>query len=142
MRPMKAMKLMMAAIAYALIATSASNAIAAEQKLDPKAITIKLPDQIPWKRNEAAGNETAVLLGDPSKAGLYIQMFKWLPGHMSRPHWHPNDRYITVPRGPGGSARATNSTPTRQCRWRPAAMWSIPPRRSTTTAPKARRYGC
>jgi len=21
---------------------------------------------------------------------------KWLPGHMSRPHFHPNDRMITV----------------------------------------------
>jgi quercetin dioxygenase-like cupin family protein len=97
---MRPMKLMMAAIACALIATSASKAIAAEQKLDPKAITIKLPDQISWNRNQEGTNETAVLLGDPSKPGLYIQMFKWLPGNMSRPHWHPNDRYITVLKGP------------------------------------------
>jgi quercetin dioxygenase-like cupin family protein len=24
---------------------------------------------------------------------------KWLPGHMSRPHFHPNDRFITVLKG-------------------------------------------
>ncbi len=24
---------------------------------------------------------------------------KWLPGNMSRPHWHPNDRIITVIKG-------------------------------------------
>ena len=23
-------------------------------------------------------------------------MVRWLPGHMSRPHFHPNDRFITV----------------------------------------------
>jgi oxalate decarboxylase/phosphoglucose isomerase-like protein (cupin superfamily) len=28
-----------------------------------------------------------------------VLMFKWLPGHMSRPHWHPHDRMITVFKG-------------------------------------------
>jgi quercetin dioxygenase-like cupin family protein len=96
---MKTVKLMIAAIALSIVAASVSAAGAAEQKLNPKAIDIKLPDQIPWKRNSAGTNEVAVLLGDPSKPGLYIQMFKWLPGNMSRPHWHPNDRYITVLKG-------------------------------------------
>jgi hypothetical protein len=35
----------------------------------------------------------------PEIAGFYVLMFKWLPGHMSRPHWHPHDRMITVFRG-------------------------------------------
>jgi len=26
-------------------------------------------------------------------------MFKWLAGNMSQPHWHPNDRMITVLKG-------------------------------------------
>jgi hypothetical protein len=72
---------------------------AAEQQLDPKAITIKLPDQIQWKRNAAGTNEVAVLYGNPEKPGLYVLLFKWLPGNMSRPHWHPNDRVITVLKG-------------------------------------------
>ncbi|MBV1798466.1 cupin domain-containing protein [Siccirubricoccus sp. G192] len=42
------------------------------------------------------GNQQAVLLGDPSKPGPYIVMVRWLPGHMSRPHSHPNDRFIQV----------------------------------------------
>jgi len=42
------------------------------------------------------GNEQAVLLGDPSKPGLYIVLTKWPPHRNSRPHSHPNDRYITV----------------------------------------------
>ena len=91
-------KLTATAIVLAL-AAGLGTAGAAEQKLNPKAITIKLPDQIPWQRSAAGTSETAVLLGDPSKPGLYIQMYKWLPGNMSRPHWHPNDRYITVLKG-------------------------------------------
>ena len=85
------------AIALSIAATASSAVCAAE--LDPKAISIKLPDQISWKRNAAGTNESAVLIGDPSKPGLYVQMFRWLPGNMSRPHWHPNDRYITVLKG-------------------------------------------
>src|SRR5271155_1762838 len=49
--------------------------------------------------SRGAGNETAVLYGDPDKPGFYVLMFKWLPGRMSRPHWHPHDRMITVFKG-------------------------------------------
>ena len=64
--------------------------------LDPKAVIYTLPDKIEWKRNAAGTAEQAVLAGDPSKPGLYVVLNKWLPGNMSRPHWHPNDRFITV----------------------------------------------
>ncbi|MGA3295039.1 MAG: cupin domain-containing protein [Candidatus Acidiferrales bacterium] len=63
--------------------------------LDSSAVTYKLPDQIPWK-GPAGGPQTAVLVGDPSKPGLYIELIKWGPHQMSHPHFHPNDRYITV----------------------------------------------
>ena len=56
----------------------------------------KLPDPINWKENATAGNANAVLYGDPSKPGLYIVLVKWHAGHMSHPHFHPNDRFITV----------------------------------------------
>ena len=82
-----------------MAAAGPSAISAAEQPLNPKAITIKLPDQIQWKRNAAGTNEVAVFYGDPDKPGLYVQLFKWLPGNMSRPHWHPNDRVITVIKG-------------------------------------------
>src|SRR5207302_3913881 len=62
---------------------------------DPSAATIKLPDQIEWKDN--GGNRTANLAGDPGKPGLYVQMLTWKKGNnFSRPHFHPNDRLITV----------------------------------------------
>jgi hypothetical protein len=95
---MKPVRLVATAIALSVVAGQ-STTNAAEQQLNPKAITIKLPDQIQWKRNAAGTNEVAVLYGDPEKPGLYVQLFKWLPGNMSRPHWHPNDRIITVIKG-------------------------------------------
>jgi hypothetical protein len=64
--------------------------------LDPKAITVQLPAEIKWVRSNNGGAETAVLVGDPSKPGLYVVLQKWLPHNNSRPHFHPNDRFITV----------------------------------------------
>ncbi len=63
--------------------------------LNPAALSYKLPDQISWE-DEANGAKTAVLLGDPSREGLYIILVKWLPHRMSHPHFHPHDRFITV----------------------------------------------
>jgi quercetin dioxygenase-like cupin family protein len=94
---MKPVTLIATGVALTVAAAGWSAVGAAE--LNPKALVYKLPDQIPWKRNAAGTNEAAVLVGDPEKPGLYVEMFKWLPGNMSRPHWHPNDRYITVLKG-------------------------------------------
>ena len=64
--------------------------------LDPAAIHITPPDKIPWVENERAGSAAAILAGDPSKPGIYVELTKWHAGHMSHPHFHPNDRFITV----------------------------------------------
>jgi len=78
-----------------LIVLAVSLASAKVTGLNPAAIAIKLPDQIKWT-DEASGAKTAVLAGDPAKPGLYVMLVKWTPHHMSRPHFHPNDRFITV----------------------------------------------
>lgn len=63
--------------------------------LDPAALVYTMPDQIHWVA-DPVGAETAVVAGDPTKPGLYVMLVKWSPHHMSQPHWHPNNRYITV----------------------------------------------
>jgi hypothetical protein len=63
--------------------------------LNPAAINIQLPGQLKWTVTGSGANE-AVLFGDPSKSGWYGVLVRWDPGHMSRPHFHPNDRYVTV----------------------------------------------
>jgi hypothetical protein len=54
------------------------------------------PKDIQWRRNPAGTNESAILYGDPTKPGPYVARIKWLPGNMSRPHFHPNDRFFAV----------------------------------------------
>jgi hypothetical protein len=65
--------------------------------MDPKAITVVFPNDIKWTKT--ATSERAVLYGDPSKPGYYVILLKWLPHNNSRPHYHPNDRFITVLQG-------------------------------------------
>ena len=62
---------------------------------DPKVLSSVSPGKMKWEQTPSGANE-AVLLGDPSKPGLYIILVKWAPHHMSHPHFHPNDRYVTV----------------------------------------------
>ncbi len=79
----------------AVLSLSLTRAFATD--LDPAAINIVKPDQIPWKeRPFVPGIREAVLAGDPSKPGIYVILVKWLPGNMSRPHYHANDRFIKV----------------------------------------------
>jgi len=77
------------------VASREAAASAQENKLNPAALVYKLPSQIRWT-DDPIGAKTAVLAGDPSKPGLYVMLVKWTPHHMSHPHWHPNDRFITV----------------------------------------------
>ena len=78
-------------VVFALVGLGSARASA---DLDPKALVFQLPADIKWVRN--GGAESAVLVGDPSKPGLYVVLQKWLPHNNSRPHFHQNDRFITV----------------------------------------------
>jgi len=70
------------------------------EKLDPAVLAYKLPDQLQWRDpTGAAGVNQAVLQGDPTKPGLYVVLNRFKPGNFSRPHFHPNDRFITVVKG-------------------------------------------
>ena len=54
-------------------------------ELNPAAITIKQADDLKWR--------------DPTKPGYYMVMNRFKPGNFSKPHFHPNDRFITVVKG-------------------------------------------
>jgi quercetin dioxygenase-like cupin family protein len=82
----------------AAIAASVALAVLAPVRaadLNPKAISIKLPKDMKWTTT-ASGALESVVYGDPSKPGLYVILVKWEPGKMSHPHYHPNDRLVTV----------------------------------------------
>jgi len=63
--------------------------------LNPAALTYVLPKDMKWNMS-AGGQGSITLAGDPSKPGIYVQLVKWTAHHNSRPHFHPNDRFITV----------------------------------------------
>ncbi|HEY0850736.1 MAG TPA: cupin domain-containing protein [Bradyrhizobium sp.] len=82
------------------IAFAGMLSVSSAAELNSAAVTYKLPDQIPWGPLNAAGAQQAVVVGDPTKPGFYMVYNKWTKGnHFSRPHFHPNDRYIVVLQG-------------------------------------------
>jgi hypothetical protein len=78
------------------IAALVSLGAARPTDLNPAAIKIQLPDQIKWDDDLKRGESTALLAGNPESTGIYVELVKWHAHHMSHPHFHPNDRFITV----------------------------------------------
>jgi quercetin dioxygenase-like cupin family protein len=85
--------LTLAAAAATLTPVTASRAV----ELDPAAVVYVTPDQFKWRDpTDQVPTNQATLYGDPSKPGLYIYINKFKPGRIGNPHYHPNDRFITV----------------------------------------------
>lgn len=85
-------------IALVAFALTAADAMA-------EAGTIVLtPDQIKWGPAPGlpAGWEAAVLAGNPTKEGPYVERVKLPPGATVPPHTHPDDENITVLSGSFG----------------------------------------
>ena len=83
-------------LAGLLVTATAASAV----ELDPKVLSFKLPSQIKWRDpTGAAPTNQAILHGNPTKSGLYVVLNRFKPGSFSRPHFHPNDRFITVVKG-------------------------------------------
>ena len=65
-----------------------------------QAIQIFDVDGLAWQDYPGLpGVKFVVLAGNPREAGLYIIRAKFAPHTMSRPHWHPEARYVTVVKG-------------------------------------------
>ena len=87
------------AIAFAVCTVMFAPTIGSAQQVVGKGVELTTPDNIKWVKNAAGTQETAVLFGDPDKPGPYVIRLRWLPGNMSRPHFHPNDRFFVVVSG-------------------------------------------
>lgn len=79
-----------------MLSLSCSGATVA-QSLD-KPFTVIEPAQVQWK-DAGNGIKIAVIAGDPSKPGPYVIRVYFPPGIMSAPHYHREDRYVTVMQG-------------------------------------------
>ena len=82
------------AVLAGVVLLSPSDISSAEQKLPFPVVT---PEQVKWTdRPGFEGVQFANISGDPSKPGIYVIRVKFSPGHMTRPHWHPEDRHVIV----------------------------------------------
>ena len=63
-----------------------------------KDFQVTLPENIVW-RDAGRGVKLAVIYGDPSKPGQYVIRAYFPPGVMSSPHFHGEDRHVTVIQG-------------------------------------------
>ena len=80
----------------ALAIVSGCTTTPPQQTLDPNNVRYIPLDQIQWKDSPAGTSAQAPIYGDPNKPGPYAYFNKWKAGNFSRPHFHPNDRYISV----------------------------------------------
>ena len=90
--------------AATVVVTLAAASLSIEHPYGAQAVAIDrgsrdytLPDQMQWRDTE--NGKTANLYGDPSKPGLYAYILKRGPNVWSKPHFHDNDRFVTVLEG-------------------------------------------
>jgi hypothetical protein len=97
------LRLWMSAIAVVL---ASGGAVAQMQ------VVALMPDQVTWGPAPGlpADWQIAVPIGDPAKAGPYVQRVKLPPNAMIPPHTHPDDENITVLSGAFGIGRARSLT--------------------------------
>jgi quercetin dioxygenase-like cupin family protein len=89
-------RMLAAAIVFASVA--APCAIAGGPNSETM-VVVKNEDLV-WKDYPGLpGVRFAVVFGDPSKEGPYTIRVMFAPGVMSRPHYHPEARYVTVLKG-------------------------------------------
>jgi quercetin dioxygenase-like cupin family protein len=94
---------------------------------DREFIRLRL-DQFQWRATEGntLGVQTAVLEGDPSKPGFYLTINRFPPGVMSRPHYHPDERNITVIKGTWYTDEGTEFRPDKAIPMKPGEYMRHP----------------
>jgi hypothetical protein len=101
-----------------MAAASAADSVT----IDRLARDFKMPEQIPWSKRSETGSQTAILFGDPSKPGFYVQLSRRAPNNWSRPHFHDNDRFITVLEGTMWIGTGTKFDPEKTVPLRPGGF--------------------
>jgi quercetin dioxygenase-like cupin family protein len=94
-----------------MLTSKLSWTVAAVLLLAPSIVRSQDPTQAPPNKpllsvdhkrlqpEEAYSDNNVLVYGDPNKPGMYIIRNHFKPGQMSRPHFHDQDRYVTVIKG-------------------------------------------
>jgi hypothetical protein len=87
-------------IAVAALAAAFALPVTASADKDKAGFVRVKPEEIVWTEKPGyTGVKFATLAGDPAKPGLYVIRAKFAPGTMTRPHWHPEERFVVVVQG-------------------------------------------
>ena len=89
-------KLQRFSIAF-LVAGAALVSAQSPPKPDAQGFLRVQPEDLTW--NEGTAMQAIVIAGDPNKPGIYVLRNRFPPGVMSRPHFHNQDRFVTVIKG-------------------------------------------
>ena len=68
------------------------GAVAQSSALEPARIA---PEELKWAATPA-GTQRAILAGDDKRAGMYAYRAKFPANWRNQPHFHPDDRIVTV----------------------------------------------
>jgi quercetin dioxygenase-like cupin family protein len=71
---------------------AAPSALAQPPKPDANGFIAANPEDL----RPAEGGRSINILGDPGKPGMYVVRITFPPGAGSKPHFHSQDRYVTV----------------------------------------------
>ncbi|HXW73377.1 MAG TPA: cupin domain-containing protein [Steroidobacteraceae bacterium] len=87
------------------------------------------PEQVRWQDVPGSpGVQMATIAGDPSGHGLYLQRVRFPPHVMDRPHWHPNDRHVTVLKGTWFTGTGATFAPSQAVPLKPGSYMLHPAR--------------
>jgi len=87
-------------VVTALVAALLLCTVNARAEKDKPGFVRVTPEDVKWTdRPGYDGVKFATIQGDPTKPGIYVIRAKFSPGTMTRPHWHPEDRYVIVVSG-------------------------------------------
>jgi len=101
----------------ALLLAVGSPAASQAGELNPAAVKATTPDEFKWRDpTDRADTNQTILYGDPTKPGFYVVLNKARAGRFGGPHYHPNDRFITVLSGTWWKGSGTTVDPTHTTR--------------------------
>ena len=108
----------LAALPWALVAQSSAPVIPRLQVQ---------PDQLTWNAGNG-GISTAMVVGDPTKPGIYVQRLRFAKGTRIAPHLHPDERVAVVLSGSMYFGYGETFDEAALVHMVPGSTWTEPPK--------------
>jgi len=91
------------------------------------AMKVVKPDGLTWIEHPVfRGVQTAILIGDPTKAETIVQRVKFPPNYKVPPHTHPYAEVVTVMSGSFGNAMGEKFDPSKGETLKPGSVFALP----------------